>query len=216
MVWRLSGGVGEAYCGTPRASRERRASVRLGIAALIMVLLAGCVSTAPKKPEPTARQAAVISPEARADFDAAMLLIQQEQYAQAIELLNKVVANSQNTPVPYINLGLAHAKLGNLEDAEENLKRALALEPDNPVANNEYGMILRKTGRFEEARQLYEQLLKQYPNYPLAHRNLGILCDIYLRDYACALKGYEAYSSAVPEDATVKMWIADIQRRVGQ
>lgn len=190
--------------------------LRLVLSLLGAAVLAGCVSTAPKKTEPAAREAIVVSAEARADFDAAMALIKVEDYKGAIELLNKVVANSQTTPVPYVNLGIAHAKLGNLKEAEENFKRALELEPNHPVAGNEYAMIYRKTGRFAEARQLYEQILAQYPNYPLAHKNLGILCDIYLRDYACALKGYEAYSKALPEDKTVKMWIADVQRRVGK
>jgi tetratricopeptide (TPR) repeat protein len=92
----------------------------------------------------------------------------------------------------------------------------LSLEPDNPIANNEYGLLYRKTGRFNEARQLYESLLAKYPYYPLVHKNLGILCDIYLRDYQCALKEYEFYSGAEPDDKTAKIWIADVQRRLGK
>lgn len=187
------------------------------MAALAAALLAGCVTTPPKEEvKADARPAVVVSPEVRADFDAAMVAIKAEEYAKGIELLGKVVEKSQNIAVPYINLAMAHAKLGNLPAAEENLKLALNIEPDHPVANNEYAMLYRKTGRFAEARQLYESLLQKYPYYPLVHKNLGILCDLYLRDYACSLREYESYSSAVPEDKNAQIWVTDAKRRAAQ
>lgn len=190
------------------------------LAILLMILsiaLQGCVTTAPKKEDSSAGKAPIaVTPEVRADFDAAMALLKSEEYEKGIEIMNKVVAQSQNNPVPYINLAIAYSKLGKLDKAEDNLKSALKLEPENPVANNEYGLIYRKTGRFAEARTLYEQLLAKYPYYPLVHKNLGILCDLYLRDYECALKEYEFYGSAVPEDKNAKIWIADVQRRLGK
>ncbi len=184
---------------------------------ILSITLQGCVTNAPKKETTPAGKAPIaVAPEVRAEFDAAMALLKAEEYEKGIEMMNKVVAQSQNNPVPYINLAIAHAKLGQLDKAEENLKSALKLEPENPVANNEYGIIYRKTGRFAEARTLYEQLLAKYPYYPLVHKNLGILCDLYLRDYECALKEYEFYSSAMPEDKNAKIWIADVQRRLGK
>jgi len=184
---------------------------------ILTAALSGCVSNPPKEEAKTvAKKSVVVTPEARADFDAAMVHIKAEEYQKGIELLDKVVEKSQNNPVPYINLAMAHEKLGNHKAAEENLKLALALEPDNPVANNEYGQLYRKTGRFSEARQLYENLLAKYPYYPLVHKNLGILCDLYMRDYECALREYEFYSDAMPDDKNAKIWIADVQRRLGK
>jgi Tfp pilus assembly protein PilF len=199
--------------------REARLALKGNIAISIIVaaFLSGCVSN-PSKQEQSegVKKTVTVTAEMRDDFDAAMIQMKAEEYQKGIELLDKVVEKSQNIPVAYINLGIAHAKLGNLKAAEDNLKIALSLEPDNPVANNEYGLLYRKTGRFNEARQLYEKLLEKYPYYPLVHKNLGILCDIYLRDYECALKEYEFYSGAEPEDKTAKIWIADVQRRLGK
>jgi tetratricopeptide (TPR) repeat protein len=202
------------------ASRAAGAMRRLLLPAAAAALLSGCLAQPPKQEvKPAAVAAApamVVAPEIRADFDAAMARMSAQEYQQGIDLLDKVIARAPKLPVPHINRGIANAKLGNLKAAEEDLKRALELEPGNPVANNEYGQLYRRTGRFAEARKLYEALLAKYPYYPIVHKNLGILCDLYLRDYECALREYEAFGSAEPEDKTIKIWIADVQRRLGK
>jgi tetratricopeptide (TPR) repeat protein len=84
------------------------------------------------------------------------------------------------------------------------------------VACNEYGLLCRKTGRFAEARAIYEKAIARFPEYYPLHRNLGILCDLYLNDPACALEHYEIYSNAMPKDAQVTLWIADVRTRLGR
>ena len=184
---------------------NRHALCRISMVLALLVPLAGHAGKLP--------QAANVSPEMRADFLVAMKSIQSEKYDQAIKSLNKMIAQAPSNPVLYINLALAYKKIENLTLAEENLKLAIKADPQNPVANNEYALLYRKTGRFSEARQTYEQVLKSYPNFNIAHKNLGILCDLYLKDYECALKQYQIYSAAMPDDAAVKIWIADIQGR---
>lgn len=157
-----------------------------------------------------------IGADVRADFDAAMALLRAEEYEKGIELLDKVIKRSPNTTAPYINIAIAYKKINKLELAEENLKKALNLNPDHPVANNEYGQLCRKAGRFPEARQVYEKTLEKYPEFHPARKNLGILCDLYLKDSECALKNYQIYNEAVPDDKTVGIWIADLQKRMGR
>ena len=146
-------------------------------------------------------------------FDQAVALIHQQAFNQAIDLLEPMVAQSPGVTAPHINLAMAYEAIGEKEKAKAQLQKALALVPDHPVACNMYGLLCRKNGDFAEARESYEKAIASFPEYYPIHRNLGILCDLYLNDPACALRHYERYSAARPEDQQVKLWIADLRNR---
>jgi tetratricopeptide (TPR) repeat protein len=150
----------------------------------------------------------------RRDFESAVALLNNREFEQAIDLLEKVIERSPGVTAPYINLAIAYQHLGKLQQAEAHLKSALQLVPEHPVACNVYGLLHRKTGRFAEARAIYEKSLSMFPEYYPLHKNLGILCDLYLNDPVCALKHYEIYSQGRPEDKQVKLWIADLRARL--
>jgi tetratricopeptide (TPR) repeat protein len=154
--------------------------------------------------------------ESLADFERAFALMKDAQYEKAIELLEKVIPKSPGVTAPHINIAIAYNRTGKMEQAEQHLKAALALVPEHPVASNEYGLLLRKAGRFAEGRAVYEKALAAFPEYHPIHRNLAILCDIYLKDWACAQKHFESYSKAVPKDEQVKLWLADLTARQGR
>jgi tetratricopeptide (TPR) repeat protein len=156
-----------------------------------------------------------IGAETRGDFESAVAMMNGKNYEKAIGLLEKVIEQSPGVTAPYIDIAMAYEHVEKLEEAEQNLKTALSLVPDHPVASNEYGLLLRRTGRFAEARTIYEKTLTTFPEYLPARRNLGILCDLYLNDPACALEQYEIYSKAMPKDEQVKIWIADLRLRTG-
>ena len=150
----------------------------------------------------------------RRNFERAVVLLKDQEYTQAIDLLEKVIEQSPGVTAPYIDIAIAYRHIGKPEQAEAHLKTALRLVPEHPVACNEYGLLNRKAGRFAEARAMYEKALSSFPDYYPVHRNLGILCDLYLNDPACALEHYDIYSAARPEDQQVKLWIADLRIRL--
>lgn len=164
----------------------------------------------------TITESAHISGDVRADYEAALTLLEQEAYEQGLELLEAVAGRAPNLTAPRIDLGIAYHRAGDLDAAQENLLKAIELNPDHPVALNELGIVYRKTGRFAEARQSYEAALAVYPGYHYARRNLAILCDLYLADLECALQNYEAYMATVPADDKATIWIADIRQRLGE
>lgn len=150
------------------------------------------------------------------DFKNAIVLMQQEKYAQAIPVLNAVIEREKRLPAPYVNVAIAHNKLGDTKAAEENLISALKLDIGHPVANNELGLLYRKKGKFRAARTAYENAIKDHPEYLPAIKNLGVLCDLYMHDFDCALQQFEDYLELKPDDKTVAIWVADVKRRLGR
>lgn len=152
----------------------------------------------------------------RADFERAVVLMQEGREDQAVPLLEQIVAQSPGVTAPYINLARAYRHARQFEPATAMLEMALELVPGHPVASNEYGLLLRQTGRFTEARDVYQATLRIYPEYLPVRRNLGILCELYLDDPACAVEQYTIYSQANPDDRDVALWIADLNLRMGR
>jgi len=177
---------------------------------LLLLTLTACSSNPANKGE--GKNSKASGKQAKTLFVEAMAAIKAKRYEKGILLYQRVIEKSDGNAVPYINLALVYKEMGNYELAEDYLLKAMRISPDNPIAQNEYAQILRKMGRFPEARKVYEKVLVKYPRFAIAHKNLGILCDMYIRDYECALKHYEAYSKITPDDKSVKIWISDLKR----
>ena len=217
----------------------RKLKIRTWVGFVIMLVLAGCATDGKIKPEKVSQESSLekgytiarledgrkgfiitevpqTNEASRKDFELAVTMLNDQDYGQAIDILEKVIEQSPGVTAPYIDIAIAYQHIGKPEKAEEHLKTALQLVPEHPAACNEYGLLYRKTGRFAEARAIYENAIARFPDYYPVHRNLGILCDLYLNDQVCALEHYEIYSEARPEDKQVKLWIADLRARLGR
>jgi len=183
----------------------------------LLLLLSACASGPSKPGEDSivvgAKDAIAIHPSVEQDFQDALALLQAEKYEQAIELLESIVKTENRVTAPFVNLGVAYMRVGEMDRAEENLRRAVELDPAHPIANNELGLLYRKTGRFAQARTVYEKTLEIYPDFLPVRKNLAILCDIYLGDLDCALNHFEKLAEALPEDEKLKIWIAELKAR---
>lgn len=209
-----------------RCKQERRRRYAIAALAMFAVVLGACASgNSSRAPARIEIQEAVgftitentnVSGDMRTEYEEAVRLLEQGQQQQGIQVMQEVILQAPDLVTPYIDLGIALYRAGDLEAAEQSLLKAKALNPEHPVVHNELGIIYRKTGRFADAKKSYEAALAIYPNYHFARRNLAVLCDLYLADPGCALENYEAYMNTVPGDAEATMWVADLRNRMGQ
>lgn len=80
-------------------------------------------------------------------------LIGAEQYAEAIPLLKKVVANDTRNADAFNYLGYSHRKLGDTEKALEYYAIALKIEPEHLGANEYMGELYLELGNVAKAEE---------------------------------------------------------------
>ena len=188
---------------------------------LLSMVLAGCAGgPSPREAEP---QRIVEVPEvpvveipesAFTDFAAALNYLQRGQMDAAESSLRRMIQQYPQVAGPYTNLAGLLAQRGDNEEALEFARQAVQRNPRSAAAYNLQGLLARRTGEFQEAEQAYQNALMADPAFGDANRNLGILYDLYLRQPRQALTAYKAYQAGLEEpDATVAIWIADLERR---
>ncbi|MBX5470336.1 MAG: tetratricopeptide repeat protein [Thermoleophilaceae bacterium] len=98
----------------------------------------------------------------------------KEKSRRNIELLERQVADGEDTPFLHFNLGSEHAAAGDAERARERFAKAWRLlenDPERtaygyvPSLTNRYVKALRVTGRHAEARAVAEEGLRLFPGF---------------------------------------------------
>jgi tetratricopeptide (TPR) repeat protein len=146
-------------------------------------------------------------------YNAALKYMSAKNYDTAILEMQKVAKMDERISGPWVNIGVAHKELGDLEKAKTAFEKALKINPNNPYALNELAILKREEGKFEIAEQLYKKALSAYPDYKNAHLNLAILCDVYLRKIDCALGHYQEYLNlSGDQDKQVIAWMTQLKK----
>jgi len=198
-----------------------------GLAALLLLLLAGCAGKPTKDGDvewtsagasgPIAETAA---PEVSADnaraFDAAVAALQTGDTDKAEVLLLEITASQPELAGPWVNLGQVYLAKDDMEAARQAFEQAVAANPANCEAHTQLGVMHRQVGDFATAEEHYQACLERVPGYADAYLNLGILYELYLGRLSDALAVYRQYQTLANDpDQRVKGWVMDLERRVG-
>lgn len=135
-----------------------------------------------------------VSPIARADDvqDAAKLL-KSGQHQQAMERVNKVLAQKPKDPQARFLKGLIFTEQGNTREAIDIFTKLTQDYPELPEPYNNLAVIYASQGQYEKARGALEQSIRTHPSYATAYENLG---DVY------AKLASQAYDKALQLDSS--------------
>ncbi|MGD2141596.1 MAG: type IV pilus biogenesis/stability protein PilW [Burkholderiales bacterium] len=187
----------------------------LAIIVCSMLLLTGCVQTSDKgEPDATESRA---NERARVHTELARAYYGAGQYAVALEEARTALEADKNY-LPAVNqLGLIYLALGEMDDAERELKRAVRLNPDDPSVNNNYGMLLCTMGDAAEAMVYFEKALSDplYRTPEFAYVNAGV-CLKNQGDDLRAEQFFRRALSVAPNQPKALYEMADLQYKSGE
>ena len=162
-------------------------------------------------------------------FTQAKQLMQQQDFANAAELLQKIVASQADFAGVWYNLAVCQWQLNQAGEAESSLQQALVADAKSASLNlsaslnqngslnksaslNLLGILAREQGQFGQAEQYWLQAV-QANDTAAAHKNLGILYELYLGQLNQAQRHYQRYFE-LSQDPQAKMWLTLIDRQL--
>ena len=98
---------------------------------------------------------------------------EEEQFQQAVPLLEQVIALEPNLPITYLQLGTALTSLKDYEKAVPVLRKAVEMRPDLTTPRYQLGSALFETDDFAGAATQFEIAVARSPNWPEAHLSLA-------------------------------------------
>ena len=108
----------------------------------------------------------------------AQALLDRKQYAEAIAMLDKLVAQHPHEPQAAFIRGVALTDAGKPAEAIDAFRALVAEFPELPEPRNNLAVLYAKRGEYPEARDELERAVRAAPDYAIAHENLG---DVYAR-----------------------------------
>lgn len=186
---------------------------------LVLCSLFAC-SGAPKKPavviEQTPKDALpVLTETEKQTYRKALDFMAQQSFDKAETLFAELLKTQPKLTGAYVNLAVIKKHNKQVDKAEQLLGQALSINPNFIEALLQQALIYQDKGEFSKAEELLRRAEAIEPNHPLVNYNLGVLYELYLQDYALAIKHYQRYVSVSKADdvETVQRWIMLLERK---
>jgi tetratricopeptide (TPR) repeat protein len=120
-------------------------------------------------------------------------LAKQGQHAQALDRVNRYLAQKPRDPQGRFIKGLILAEQNKVADAIEVFTKLSQDYPELPEPYNNLAVLFAGQGQFEKARQQLELSIRTHPSYATAYENLG---DVYTK------LASQAYDKALQLDSS--------------
>jgi len=98
------------------------------------------------------------------DLDEASGLFAREEYAEAIPVLEKILAADPHNLMAALRIAAAHSALGHDAAALAAFRRAEAIAPDSPDVRNYLALHYAKTDEWERAAPMLERIVAETPD----------------------------------------------------
>jgi arylsulfatase A-like enzyme/Tfp pilus assembly protein PilF len=105
----------------------------------------------------------------------ALVDVEQEQFQEAVPILEQVLKQEPNTPIAFLQLGRAYMSLKEYQKAVTPLRSLVEKKPDDAFARYELGCALVKTGNWDEARPHFEAAVSQMTGSAMMHFYLALV-----------------------------------------
>ena len=112
------------------------------------------------------------------DLDDASKLLKAGQRDQALERVNRVLAQKSGDPKARFLKGIILTEQGNTREAIEVFTKLTQDYPNLPEPYNNLAVIYAGQGQYDKARAALEQSIRTHPSYATAYENLG---DVYAK-----------------------------------
>jgi tetratricopeptide (TPR) repeat protein len=145
----------------------------------------------------------------------AVIAIQQNEYTQAVNLINQSLKITPAQPRALNNRGIALHKLQRHPEALDSFATALQQQPDFAEASFNQGNVLMDMQRLEQALVCFDRAIALNPGYIKAHYNRSDALKA-LQRYAEALDSYGSVIALQPDFAEAWSNRAEVLRLLGR
>lgn len=193
-----------------RCTDTRRSRAWLATTALALMLALQACAPGPARRAPSVASTAPSAPindDARAQYAAALSLIDNGQAEDAKAALHALVAQHPRLSGAWTNLGILQARADDTAAALISFTQACQSNPENLIAWNWRASLLRQQRRYLEAEQAYLAALRIDEADAYSHRNLALLYDLNLGRTQDALDHYRRYQQLSDNPLIVQAWI---------
>ena len=146
---------------------------------------------------------------------AARTVARTADWRDDVTLFRTAVRHAPGSSLGHLNLGVALANRGRLEEAEAEYRTALRTTTEPYKVHFNLGNLHRVRGELDRAEQEYRRSIALRPGYPQAHLNLGLVLRATGRTGE-ALRAFERAEELLPDFVEAKVNRGHLLRRLGR